>query len=396
MDIKLHKPIIRSIVTILTEVFDQGKYVDRSLEYVFKNNKQLGARDRATIAETVYDIVRYYRLYQYCTKGKNNYWELIACYFILKKYELPEFTEWQMVDETYVESQYQEAIKHRVLKESIPDWLDELGQQELQSQWPEILTNLNQKANLIIRTNTLKIDTPTLRKKLKEENIPYAEIENQSDATLLLKKNIYQSSLFKDGFFEVQDGASQLVAPFLQVESGMRVIDACAGAGGKSLHIASLMKNKGYLISLDTEKWKLEELRKRFRRNGISIIEPRWIENNKVIKRLVNSCDRLLLDVPCSGLGVVKRNPDAKWKLTVEFIQQIKKTQQEILQQYSKMLRSGGKMVYATCSILPSENQNQITHFLNNNPDFKLEEDRIILPDREAHDGFYMARLVKQ
>ena len=139
----------------------------------------------------------------------------------------------------------------------------------------------------------------------------------------------------------------------------------------------------------------MEELKKRAKRNGVSIIETRWIENNKVIKRLHESCDRLLLDVPCSGLGVLRRDPDAKWKLTKEFIEEVKKTQSSILDSYCKMLRPGGKMVYATCSILPSENQNQISTFLNKHKEFILEEEKTIWPHQFGFDGFYMARLKK-
>jgi 16S rRNA (cytosine967-C5)-methyltransferase len=192
---------------------------------------------------------------------------------------------------------------------------------------------------------------------------------------------------------EVQDAGSQCIAPFLKASPGMRVIDACAGAGGKSLHLAALMENKGSIISMDTEAWKLEELRKRARRNGVHIIQARPIESSKTIKRLHGTADRLLLDVPCSGLGTLRRNPDAKWKLSLDFLDKVRTTQAEILRSYSKMLRPGGQMVYATCSILPSENERQVERFLSENPNFKLLEDRKILPSEHGFDGFYMARL---
>jgi 16S rRNA (cytosine967-C5)-methyltransferase len=187
-----------------------------------------------------------------------------------------------------------------------------------------------------------------------------------------------------------------LVAQYLEVSPGMRVIDACAGAGGKSLHIAAIMQNKGKLISMDVEQYKLDELKKRATRAGANIIETRLIESSKNIKRLHESADRLLLDVPCSGLGVLRRNPDAKWKLTPEFINNIKQTQQHILQQYSNMLKPGGKMVYATCSILTSENEGQVTHFLQENPQFELEKQQRISVAQTQYDGFYMALLHKK
>lgn len=395
MEIKLHRPIILIIKRVLEEIFQDKRPADKCLEFAFKNNKQLGARDRALIAETVYEILRYFELYAYCANTRTNFWHIIASYFIIQDQKLPAWSEWQNLNIALIQKLYKEAQQQRLLRESIPEWLDELGQDELKNEWENILSALNKKADSVIRINTLKINNQDLQKKLFEANIPFQTIDQNENAIIIHKKNIFQSDLFKNGYFEMQDTASQLVAPFLDLQSGMRVIDACAGAGGKSLHISSLLQNKGYVISLDTEKWKLEELKKRAKRNGVSIIETRWIENNKVIKRLHESCDRLLLDVPCSGLGVLRRNPDAKWKLTKEFIEEVKKTQSSILDSYCKMLRPGGKMVYATCSILPSENQNQISTFLNKHKEFILEEEKTIWPHQFGFDGFYMARLKK-
>jgi len=175
----------------------------------------------------------------------------------------------------------------------------------------------------------------------------------------------------------------------------MRVVDACAGGGGKTLHLAALMQNKGRIIAMDTEDWKLEELKKRARRAGAGNIETRLIDSSKVIKRQENSADRLLLDVPCSGLGVIKRNPDAKWKLSLEFIHQVKELQQKILSDYTVTLKSGGQMVYSTCSLLPSENEEQVKKFLEiQNGKFILEKEHRTYPS-EGFDGFYMALLKK-
>ena len=209
------------------------------------------------------------------------------------------------------------------------------------------------------------------------------------------RRNIFRNELFLEGHFEVQDAGSQCIADFTKAEPGMRVIDACAGAGGKTLALAAKMKNKGKIVSMDVEKNKLDELMRRARRAGAGIIEPRVIESSKTIKRLKDSADCLLLDVPCSGLGTMRRNPDLKWKLKESFLKEVKEKQKNILQQYSQMVKPGGKMVYATCSILPSENENQVALFLKNNPGFKLEEEHAILPSQHNSDGFYMARMVK-
>ncbi|MBL7884868.1 MAG: class I SAM-dependent methyltransferase, partial [Bacteroidia bacterium] len=214
------------------------------------------------------------------------------------------------------------------------------------------------------------------------------------DALKLVKRQNLQSlKEYQNGFFEIQDASSQLIAPFLDLNSGMTVIDACAGAGGKSLHIAALMKNAGNIISMDVEERKLIELERRAKRGGVKIIKTRLI-NEQTIHQLKNVADRLLLDVPCSGLGILKRNPDAKWKLNLDFITEIIKTQQHILSTYSSMLKLDGILVYATCSILPSENQHQVELFLKNHSDFTFMEDCKILA-KDGFDGFYMAKLKK-
>jgi 16S rRNA (cytosine967-C5)-methyltransferase len=174
----------------------------------------------------------------------------------------------------------------------------------------------------------------------------------------------------------------------------MRVIDACAGAGGKTLHLAALMRNRGRILALDTDETKLNELRRRARRAGVSdIVESRQITSSKVIKRLANSADRVLLDVPCSGLGTLRRNPDAKWKLSPESLDQVRTLQQDILSGYAQMLKPGGLLVYATCSILPSENQAQVARFLESRGDgFETVGERLLLPSA-GFDGFYMGKI---
>ena len=186
------------------------------------------------------------------------------------------------------------------------------------------------------------------------------------------------------------------MAPFLEVKPGMRVVDTCAGAGGKTLHLATMMENKGQIIALDIYDHKLRELKRRAKRNGAHNIEPRHIENTKVIKKLYDKADAVLIDAPCSGLGVLRRNPDAKWKLEPEFLDRIKATQQEILSTYSRMVKSGGQLVYATCSILPSENQEQVKNFLASNDDFIFVKEKKVLSYESGFDGFYMALLKRK
>jgi len=184
-----------------------------------------------------------------------------------------------------------------------------------------------------------------------------------------------------------------MIAPLLDLSPGLRLIDACAGAGGKSLHAASLMKNKGRIIALDIHEKKLAELKKRSARAGCDIIEAKLIEGSKTIKRLEKTADRLLLDVPCTGLGALRRNPDTKWKLTLERVDELRQIQADILLNYSTMLKPGGLMLYATCSILPSENELQVKNFLNQHKDFKLIAEKHFWPGDNDFDGFYAAQI---
>jgi 16S rRNA (cytosine967-C5)-methyltransferase len=273
--------------------------------------------------------------------------------------------------------------------------MDEIGFNELGERWETELAALNQTAPVILRTNTLKTTVQKLQQDLAKDGIETKLLADTPTALQLLeRRNIFTSPYFQEGHFEIQDAGSQWIGAALEVQPGMRVIDACAGAGGKTLHISAMMENKGHLIALDTEAWKLLELKKRAKRATAHNIETRWIENNKVVKRLHETADRLLLDVPCSGLGVLRRNPDAKWKLKPEFIDNIRKTQREILESYPKMLRKGGKMVYATCSILPSENEEQVQWFLEQQKGrFELISEKRCSPAVNGYDGFYMAFL---
>ncbi|MGB1152233.1 MAG: RsmB/NOP family class I SAM-dependent RNA methyltransferase, partial [Schleiferiaceae bacterium] len=197
---------------------------------------------------------------------------------------------------------------------------------------------------------------------------------------------------FQEGWFEVQDAGSQSIAPYLQPKPGSTVIDACAGAGGKTLHLGMLMNNQGRLIAMDIEGRKLGELLKRTQRSGLDIVETKAWEEPGVLESLKDTADYLLLDVPCSGTGVIKREPDTKWKLEPEHLERLKGVQQEIISSYSTMVKPQGTMVYATCSILPQENERQVQRFLESHPEFELVEDQSVEPST-YNDGFYMARL---
>lgn len=394
---KLHNNTIRGVHSALAAIFEEGQYADKVIERTLKSNPKWGSRDRSFIAETTYEMVRWWRLINYLSPSNNPY-DLFGTYWLMQGHSLPPWEEFEKINPDKLKDRY-EKLEDPALIESIPDWLQELGEKELGDLWEAEIHSLNQEAEVVLRVNTLKTTRERLKNLLAEDNISTHIIKGYKDALILdERQNVFRHPSFKQGMFEVQDGSSQLVAESLAVEPGMRVIDACAGAGGKSLHLAALMENKGKVLSMDVEEWKLQQTKLRARRDGVSIIERKVIENSKTIKRLKESADRLLLDVPCSGLGVLKRNPDTKWKLNPESIEKVKQTQQEILQNYPSMLKPGGQMVYATCSILPSENQEQVQKFLASEAgkNFELIEDQKVLSHESGFDGFYIARLLKK
>ncbi|NDC29588.1 MAG: RsmB/NOP family class I SAM-dependent RNA methyltransferase [Bacteroidetes bacterium] len=399
---KFHLNLLNAVCLSISHIFDDNKYADKVLERVLKSNNRWGARDRAFIAENTYDMVRYWRLIRTVAElethelNQQNLYTLFGTWQILKGAPIPNWEEFKNVDVKKIEHNYKILKTQRKIVHSVPDWLDDLAIKELGKQWNQEVEALNLTAPVVIRVNNLKTNKADLAKSLKEKEIITEIVQGCKDALILKERqNLFITEEFKNGLFEVQDASSQLVAEMMQLEPGMKVVDACAGAGGKSMHIASIMQNKGRIISLDTEQWKLDELKKRGRRASVCNIETRLIEGTKTIKKLHDFADRVLLDVPCSGLGVIKRNPDAKWKLSIEFIEKVKQQQSEILENYSKIVKPGGKMVYATCSILPSENFLQVETFLKNHPEFTLEEEKRLYPSQTGFDGFYMARLVK-
>ncbi len=401
---KLHRNLVFAVVEALNLIFNEGEYADKVVEKVLKFDKRWGARDRGFIAETTYDMVRWKRLYCEIAEVKApfsrpNLFRLFAVWAVLKGIKLPDWKQLEPTPERRIKGRFDELSKIRKFNESIPDWMDELGVKYLgEKLWSKEIAALNQQAEVILRVNTLKASKELVHDALLQENIDSDFIKGYPYALRLKERgNVFSTDAFKKGMFEVQDASSQLVGPFLEVVPGMRVIDTCAGAGGKTLHLAALMENKGQLIALDIYAHKLHELKRRAKRAGAFNVEPRTIDSTKVIKKLYGSADRVLIDAPCTGLGVLRRNPDAKWKLTPEFLAEITITQQQILRDYSKMVKQGGKMVYATCSILPHENWEQVKKFLSSEEgnDFKLVKDKKIYASESGFDGFYMALLEK-
>ncbi len=401
---RLHRNLVFAVIDGLHEIFNEGAYADKVVQKLLKRDKRWGSRDRGFVAETVYEIVRWKRLYTEIAEVKEPFsreklWRIFAVWATLRGITLPDWKQIVPTPTRRIKGRFDELSKIRKFRESIPDWMDQLGEKELGKHWEKEISALNQQAPVVLRANTLKITRDKLRSALEDENIDTEFIQGYPDALRLVERaNVFSTEAFKNGFFEVQDASSQLVANFLDAKPGQRIVDTCAGAGGKTLHLAALMQNKGQIIAMDIYGNKLKELKRRARRAGAHNIEPRVIESSKDIKKLYGKADGILIDAPCSGLGVLSRNPDAKWKLQPEFLDTIKNTQSEILSTYSKMVKPGGKLVYATCSILPSENQDQVKKFLTTEigKEFTFVKDKKVLSHQSGYDGFYMALLEKK
>jgi 16S rRNA (cytosine967-C5)-methyltransferase len=397
----LHFHLVNTLSQALAEVFENGKHADRMIDKYLRTNRKWGARDRKFFAEGVYEIVRHKRKLQFLVESEE-LWPMIGAYLVTKGFELPNREEFDSIDVGRVQSRSKYA-KPPEIEFSFPDWINQLGQEEFKAEWVELMKSLNQPAEVFLRANALKTTADQLIKELKVEEIEADKVKSnafifESCLKLRERKNVFITQAFKKGAFEMQDAASQLVAPLLQVEPGHRVVDACAGAGGKSLHIAAMMQNKGKIIAMDIHDWKLKELRDRCSRAGVDILETKLIDSNKTIKRLENSFDRVLLDVPCSGLGVIRRNPDTKWKLSMDEIERLVSLQREIISKYSEMCKVGGLMVYATCSILHRENEDQVKWFLNSEygKNWTLQKEMRVWPHKHGFDGFYAAVLAKK
>lgn len=384
------------IHTALTQVLVHNTTLDRAYAKAFAGQR-LAASDQAAVTSHVGALLR--KLNYYCALAhlsmpvpEAQLFKLIAAYMQSQQIKSPKIKPLAST-ENFTERQ---ALLSDIatLADGCPEWLDELGHAQLAQRWPAERAALAQEPQRFLRVNLLKTDRERLARRLSKEGISTESVKDVDTALKVTNQAaLFRSETYKAGLFEQQDAGSQLVADALDVQPGMRVIDACAGNGGKTLALAAHMQGKGRLLAMDVEEWKLENLKKRAKRAGAQNIETRLIKSSKTIKRIAMTADRLLLDVPCSGLGVLKRHPDTKWRDTAERLPVLAELQAHILQSYSRMLKVGGKMVYATCSIMPSENRQQIEAFLQQKPQFRLLNDETIWPSTSGFDGFYFAVL---
>jgi len=393
-----HVPLI---IQTIQWIFVKKKTPGKALELLFKTY-EMNTYDKKMVAENVYEIIRWWRLLTE-VNSKNtsmqdqNLARILGINLVRKGNNLPPHEWMRNINPNTIQKKLDEKWEINVCKNSLPDWINERGEKEVGESWNNIMAALNSPYHQCLRVNTLKITREEVIEEFDKDEVNYS-LSPLSDDGIVLEQfeDVFKHPFFKEGKIEVQDIGSQHVSYFAGVKPGMRVVDACAGAGGKTLHMAARMKNKGKIIALDIHDYKLDELKTRYKRAGIENVEPKWIENNKVVKRLAETADVVLIDAPCSGLGVLKRNPDIKWKLHEDELEETIGLQKELLNKYCTMVKKGGRLVYVTCSVLPSENEWQVKEFLENHEDFTLEEEINISPELRESDGFYMAKLVRK
>ncbi len=367
----------------LREVMNEGRRLDKVIEETLKGRKVWTPEERTTFVETVQQIIRTWRWR----------WKLAG----LPEADVQRTAACNEAAIRAVLATVREEHGKPPLEMLLPQWLWDRGASEVGKAWPKVIEAMQGFAPIFFRANPLRASFAEVRVALTKEGVLTIPVEGLPDALCVTgRRDSFAREAFQAGLYEVQDTSSQRIAPFLQVAPGMRVVDACAGAGGKTLHLAALMRNKGRLIALDTAAWRIEELRRRARRGGVDNLEAVVIEDKKTLKRFIAAADRVLLDVPCSGLGVLRRHPDTKWKLSPEELDRLCALQADLLRDYSRMVKPGGKLVYATCSVLPCENERQIRAFLaEHGAHWKLDAEITLHPEPDGGDGFYAARLLR-
>ena len=399
---KLHRNIALGILSALDVTLNEKLDAGDTIKKILKKNSNWGSRDRRMIAEVFYDIVRHKRLFEVLTGGKNlnsNFWNLIGCWMVLNEQMLPEWEEFRNIDALKIKSTIKTFLNERKYRYSIPDWLDEMGEASLGEYiWEKEMEALHTPADLIVRVNSSKTSVIKLKGLLeKKYNLITNLIPDYAEALRFEKKHsLKRIKEYREGWFEVQDANSQKIAPWLEPQSGKYYIDACAGAGGKSLHLANLTNDSAKIIAVDINGHKLKELKKRSYRNSFQSIQIANVKEENILKFLDGDADGVLIDAPCSGLGVLKRNPDTKWSITLDRLTEILDVQEKILQTYAPLVKKGGIIVYATCSILPIENTLQVSKFLSSKQGsrFELDSEKTYFSHETGFDGFYCARLI--
>lgn len=410
----LSEPLLRQTAMALASVLAPNGPADVKLSAYFREHPKLGGRDRAFIAETVYQVLRRRRLLEYLADGTDARRLMLAALLRLQGISLRELApllnrqqeEWAQA----IKGKSIDGLPPAILAD-LPDWLwERLAYQYGEAEALALARAMHQAAPLDLRVNRLKGSREEVLAQFAREGIaaiptPYAPDGIRLADKIALNRHV----LFLKGVVEVQDEGSQLLAQLVAPRRGEMVADFCAGAGGKTLALGALMANSGRLYAFDVAEKRLANLKPRLARSGLSNIHPQRIasERDPRLKRLAQKFDRVLVDAPCSGLGTLRRNPDLKWRQDAQDIAELTAKQAAILASAARLVKPGGRLVYATCSLLQEENQAIVERFLADHPEFGqasaadvLAQHRIaldtgpylqLLPHRHGTDGFFAA-----
>lgn len=380
------------IRSALIEIMNEGGNTEITVKK-YTSSPHKGSKDRRFIAEAIFDIVKNYRFYDYIKPERgDSFIAIITAYFYQNQILPPDNPEWQIIDPASIDQKIQEANLQPEVKYSVPQWLFEKGSQSLPNHWLGIIASSITKAPIYLRVNNTISDCNQLSRYFSKLGIGHT-IVNENCIRLHNRINLNQDRAYQNGWYEIQDKGSQRIGHFCNPHIGMSIIDACCGGGGKSLHLADLMENSGHILALDINVNALKSFKNRLQRTPFTNISIADYNDAHKIESLNNSAEMVLCDVPCSATGVMRREIDQKWKLTPEQLNRLMDTQSSILSMSSHWVIPGGYLIYATCSVLPDENQNQIENFLRSHSEFlKIDEDQLY-PETDGHDGFYMCKM---
>ncbi len=391
--------LIRQAAVVLSNLLDFNSPADAKLGDFFRNNRELGTKDRAFVAESVYGVLRRLRFLSTVTANDENDPDdarklILAWLLRVQGMSIRE------LDSVLNEQQKEWALTIKAkstddlplaTQADVRDWLwEKLVAQYGEAEALTIARSMHEQATLDLRVNTIKGERDEVMAKFIAENTsgetnitktPYSPI----GIRMPLRLNISRHILFTEGKIEVQDEGSQLLAHLVAPKRGMMVADFCAGAGGKSLAIGALMRNTGRLYAFDVSEKRLHNLGQRLKRSGLSNLNAQVIssENDQKLKRLNGKFDRVLVDAPCSGLGTLRRNPDIKWRQTPQDVLELTQKQTSILARAAKLTKNGGRLIYATCSLLSDENEQIAENFIATHPEFKLVNAAEILKQQQ-------------
>ncbi len=375
---KIQASLVQDSSDALGEVLRSPGPADQSLSRYFRANRQLGQQERAFIAETVFSVLRRRRSLAAAAQSESPRALVLAALIRLQGLSVRAVSEWVREKDRplleLIKSASNEAWPQAVQLD-LPDWLwERLVQEQGESQARDIARGLLVPAPMDLRVNTFKAEREGVMATLRADGME-CEPNRYSAIGIRLagKPTINRHPLFLDGSVEVQDEGSQLLAALVAPRRGEMVVDFCAGAGGKTLALGAMMKSSGRLYAFDVSAKRLAAMDPRLARSGLSNVHPVALsgENDLRAKRLAGKIDRVLVDAPCSGFGTLRRNPDLKWRFTQTDVDELVAKQGRILAAASKLLRTGGRLVYATCSVLGQEGEGVVAQFLAAHPGFR-------------------------